>query len=362
MTATGTTGPGAAVGDARYPVRLTTSDGQVLAIEVPDGSSVVEAAAAAGHVLPSQCGQGTCGSCHATARGAYRLGDHSPAALPPEEEAAGGVLLCRTYPLGVVDVSVSYSRSRILDGGIGRREGVVVEVTSVARDTVALRIQLDPDDVTGAGVEFEAGQFMELQLPGDERRRAYSMTNTANWDGEVEFLIRLHEGGYFSGFLADVLAGRRPLGERIVLHGPTGAFGLRESGLRPRWFVAGGTGLAPLLSLLRRMADFGEPHPARLFLGVNSEDDLPKLPVLDELAAGLPGLVVEPCVWAPADDWTGTRGTPADAVAAALAARTGPLPDVYVSGPPLLVDAVRRVADEAGLPPEHVLTERVLPT
>ncbi|MBL8931111.1 MAG: 2Fe-2S iron-sulfur cluster binding domain-containing protein [Kineosporiaceae bacterium] len=350
------------VGDARYPVRLTTSDGVTLAIEVPDGSTVIEAALEAGHVLPSQCCRGTCGSCHATARGAYRLGDHSPSALPPEKEAAGEVLLCRTYPLGTVDVALAYPRSRILDGGVGRREGIVVEVSRVARDTVALRLQLDPDETTGAGVEFEPGQFMELQLPGDERRRAYSMTNTGNWDGEVEFLIRLHEGGYFSGFLSELLDGRRPLGERVILHGPTGAFGLRESGLRPRWFVAGGTGLAPLLSLLRRMAEWGDPHPARLFLGVTTEEDLPKLPLLEDLAAQLPTLVVEPCVWEPISDWTGTRGTPADALAAALAGRSGSAPDVYVSGPPLLVDAVTAVCLAAGLPPEHVVTERVLPT
>lgn len=347
--------------DARYPVRVRTADGVTLAIEVPDGSTVVEAAADAGFVLPSQCGQGTCGSCHATARGAYRLGDHSPAALPPDQEAAGGVLLCRTYPLGAVDVTVSYPRSRIVDGGIGRREGTLVAVTEVARDTVRLKVQLDPDDVTGAGVEFDPGQFMELQIPGDDRRRAYSMANTPNWDGEVEFLIRLHEGGYFSGFLTEILDGRRPAGQRLVAHGPSGAFALRESGLRPRLFVAGGTGLAPLLSLLRRMAEWGEPHPARLFLGVNAEADLPKLELLEDLAAELPGFRVDPCVWHPDGAWAGRRGTPADALAEVLPT-CSPAPDVYVSGPPLLVDAVQRVAAAAGLPPEHVVTERVLPT
>jgi NAD(P)H-flavin reductase/ferredoxin len=349
-------------GDARYPVALTTADGVTLRIEVPDGTSVVDAAAEAGYVLPSQCGQGTCGSCHATARGAYRLGEHSPAALPPDQEAAGGVLLCRTYPLGSVDVRVSYARSRILDGGIGRREGAVTEVSLVARDTVLLRVQLDPDATTGAGVEFDPGQFMQLQVPGDERRRAYSMANTPNWDGELEFLIRLHPDGYFSGFLAQLLDGRLAVGHRLVLHGPTGAFGLRESGLRPRWFVAGGTGLAPLLSLLRRMAEWAEPHPARLFVGVNDEEDLPKLEALDQLQADLLAFDVEPCVWRPGPGWTGTAGTPADALAVALAAHTGASPDVYVSGPPLLVDAVQKVAAQAGLAPDQVITERVLPT
>lgn len=350
--------------DARYPVTLTTADGIRLDLEVPDGSDVVAAAREAGLVLPSQCGQGTCGSCHATARGAYRLGAHSTAALPPDQASAGGVLLCRTYPLGAVDVRVSYPRSRIIDGGVGRREGTVTAVTQVARDTVWLRVLLDPDEVAGAGAEFDPGQFMELQLPGDDRRRAYSMVNTPNWDGELEFLIRLHEGGYFSAFLTNLLEGRREPGERLVLHGPTGAFALRESGLRPRWFVAGGTGLAPLLSLLRRMAEWGEPHPARLFNGVNTEDELPELPALAAIADGLPGFTPEPCVWQPGVGWSGRRGTPADVLAEELSAHqtAGAAPDVYVSGPPMLVDAVQRVAAAAGLPATHVITERVLPT
>lgn len=363
MTATAAPDAGRAAGDVRYPVTLTTADGVRLDIAVPDGGDVVTAARDAGLVLPSQCGQGTCGSCHATARGAYRLGPHSPAALPPEQEAAGGVLLCRTYPLGGVQVQVSYPRSRIVDGGIGRREGTIVAVTSIAHDTVWLRVQAAPDAVAGTGVEFDPGQFVELQLPGDDRRRAYSMANTPNWDGELEFLIRLHEGGYFSGYLADLLAGRRPLGERIVLHGPTGAFALRESGLRPRWFVAGGTGLAPLLSLLRRMAEWGEPHPARLLYGVTAENDLPDLSVLAEITDALPGFELVPCVWQPGPNWTGRCGTPADVLAEDLTGlRAAAAPDVYVCGPPLLVDAVQRVVRAAGLADGHVITERVLPT
>jgi ferredoxin-NADP reductase/ferredoxin len=348
---------GVPIGDARYPVELTTSDGVRLRIDVPDGATVVEAAAQTGLILPSQCGQGTCGTCHATARGAYRLGAHSPSALPADQAAAGGVLLCRTYPVGAVDVTLSYARSRIIDGGIAERGASILSVTRVAHDTVVLTLQLDPDEVTGTGVEFEPGQFMELQLPGDDRRRAYSLTNTANWDGEVEFLIRLHEGGYFSTFLVQ----RAAPGERLIVHGPMGAFGLRESGLRPRWFVAGGTGLAPMLSMVRRMAEWGEPHPARLILGVNEETDVPRLDQLAEVRAALPDFIQQICVWHAGDTWTGTCGTPVDALAEALKDERQ-VPDVYVCGPPKLVDAVLQVARDAGLPAEHVITERILPT
>lgn len=343
-------------GDARYPVDLVTSDGVSLRIEVPDGQQVIEAAAAAGFVLPSQCGQGTCGTCHGTARGAYRLGAHSPAALPPEQAEAGGVLLCRTYPLGPVGVQVSYPRSRIIEGGIARRDAEILELAPVARDGMWLRLQLGPDESGGTGAEFDPGQFMELQVPGDERRRAYSIANTANWDGVLEFFIRLHPGGYFSEFLK-----RAAPGDPLIAHGPLGAFGLRDSGLRPRWFVAGGTGLAPVLSMLRRMAEWGEPQPTRLFLGISEVADHPDLQALRDLESELPQFELVECVWHPDPGWTGTSGTPADAVAKALAAG-GPTPDLYVCGPPALVDAVQRAGRAAGLPADHVMTERLLPT
>ncbi|MCL2091610.1 MAG: 2Fe-2S iron-sulfur cluster binding domain-containing protein [Micrococcales bacterium] len=352
-----------AVSDVVHPVRLTTSDRVTLTIDVPDGTSVVDAAAATGYVLPGQCHAGTCGSCHAAATGAYRLGPHSAAALPDAAAAAGQVLLCRTYPTGPVEVTAPYARSRILDGRPGRREGVVTDVVRVAAQMVWVQIALESDDETGAGYQFDPGQFVEVQVPGDERRRAYSLVNTGNWNGTAELLVKLHPGGYFSGYLTDLLD-RWPVaaddGARLVLHGPTGAFGLRESGRRPRWFVAGGTGLAPVLSLLRRMAEWGEPHPVRLFLGVPTPADLPRLPVLAELATTLPTLRLAVCVEHPDDGWTGAVGNPLAALEAAVAEHTGTAPDVYVCGPPGLVDAVAAVAAPAGLPP--VVAERVLPT
>ncbi len=347
------------VSDVVHPVRLTTSDQVTLTIDVPDGTSVVDAAAAAGYVLPAQCRAGTCGSCHAAATGAYRLGAHSAAALPDEAVVAGQTLLCRTYPTGPLEVATPYARSRILDGSPGRREGVVTDVVRVAAQMVWVKIALDPDDDAGAGYQFDPGQFVEVEVPGDERRRAYSLVNTGNWEGIAELLIKLHPGGYFSTYLTDLLD-RWPTVARLVLHGPTGAFGLRESGRRPRWFVAGGTGLAPVLSLLRRMAEWGEPHPARLFLGVPTPADLPRLPVLADLVATLPALRLTTCVEHPDDGWTGTVGNPLAALRHAVAEHTGTAPDIYVCGPPGLVDAVGTIASEAGLPP--VVAERVLPT
>src|SRR5690606_3489555 len=163
-------------------------------------------------------------------------------------------------------------------------------------------------------------------------------------------------GGLFSTYLQE----RARPGERLTAHGPQGAFGLHETGLRPRWFVAGGTGLAPLLAMVRHMAEWQEPHPARLFLGVNEEADVFGRAELDAVAAELPGFRYEVCVWRPGPSWDGPVGTPADLVAAALA-EAPEVPDMYVCGPPQLVDAVTR-ATAGTVPPDRVFHERFLAT
>ncbi|MBD0671455.1 oxidoreductase, partial [Streptomyces sp. CBMA156] len=332
-------GPAAAAGS--YPVALTTSDGGRLEFDCAPGRSVLEAAAEAGAALPASCRRGTCGSCHASAaEGPYDLGPHSEQALPPEERERGGVLLCRTFPRGPLTATLPYEQSRILYGGVPVREATVSVVDRVTPDTVRLALLLDDPDC-----QFDPGQFMELQAPGSELRRAYSLANTGNWEGRLEFFVRLREGGHFSSYLA----GRARPGDRLAVHGPQGAFGLRETGLRPRWFVAGGTGLAPLLAMVRRMAEWQDPQPARLFLGVNTPRDVFGLDELAAVAAELPGFRHEVCVREPAPGWSGPTGTPADLLAAALPDLGGGTPDLYVCGPPPLVDAVLRAAARGGV-------------
>src|SRR5512139_1859026 len=356
-TAVESTGPGAPGGEPVTPVTLVTSDGRRLEVGCEPGQSVLDAAATAGMTLPASCRQGTCGSCAATVTtGTYEHGIYSPAALPQEQRERGEVLLCRTSPCDPLSVELPYDGSRILYGGIPVREGVVTVVEPVARETVRLELRLEAEEGSGLDCQFEAGQFVELQVPGQDATRAYSLANTGNWEGRMEFFIRLRPDGLFSSYLRD----RAAVGDRITVHGPQGAFGLRENGLRPRWFVAGGTGLAPVLSMLRHMAEWQEPQPARLFFGVNEDEDIFGEAEFTALAAELPGFSYEICVWRPADE--GRRAaTPADLVAEHLAG-AAVKPDLYMCGPPPMVDAVTAAATAAGIAAEHIYRERFLPT
>jgi ferredoxin-NADP reductase/ferredoxin len=335
-----------------FHIQLTTRDHQQLSFDCARDQNLLAAAAAADITLPSQCLKGQCGACNATVTaGDYRLQEHNPDALPAAQPSA--ILMCRTTPCSDLRVALPYDHTKVLLRSVPLRVASIAALEMIAQDTVRLELRLCADDDGGCAAEFEPGQFMELEIPGTDERRPYSLANTSNWDGRLEFLIRLQPGGRFSTFLRE----RAQPGDRLTVRGPMGGFGIREGSMLPRWFVAGGTGLAPMLSMLRRMDEYQELQDARLIFGVNVESELFMLDEIDRLKAQLPQLQVDLCVWKPEGDWRGLRGTPADALSAALAKR-GPAPDIYVCGPPPLIRAAENVVFKAGLPLEQFASER----
>ncbi len=360
---------------------LTTADGVVLTIPCPPGMTVLKAAVVAGHRLPCLCWQGACGVCWAThTSGEYDHAAYSPQAMGP---MAGehGVLLCRTTPRGDCSFDLPYEANRIVDSHPPVRRAVITALEGVAHGVVRIAMRFEADDVHGSAAEFDPGQFMQIEIPrapggGDPGpyppSRAYSIANCGNWDGELEFYVHPQEGGKFSAYVRE----RAQVGDVLTLHGPQGGFGLRERGLRPRWFVAGGTGLAPLLSMMRRMAEWGDPQPVRLYVGFNTTRHVFATEAIAELAAAMPDFAATLCIWKPdataaegapeaptldelagATGLTVVAGTPAQALAAALDG-VPEIPDVYVCGPPGMVQAVEVALAEAGVDPEYVEVER----
>jgi ferredoxin-NADP reductase/ferredoxin len=338
-----------------YNIQLTTRDGQKLSFDCAPDQNLTDAADAAHIILPAQCRKGSCGSCHASVvTGDFLLGEHNPAALP--DDSTNGILMCCTTPQSDLAILLPYDHSRVLFHSIPRRSAEIVAVTAIAENTVRLQLRLDADEQLGSAAEFEPGQFMEVEIPDSNDKRAYSLSNTGNWDGCLEFLIRLQPNGKFSAFLNE----RACPGMKLMVRGPQGAFGIEEGSQRPRWFVAGGTGVAPMFSMLRRMVEYQEPQEARLFFGVNRESELFALDELERLKAALPQMKVEVCVWKPQGEWKGFTGTPTDALRQALA-DTPTQPDIYLCGPPQLIDAAEKIAAAFGIPAEQIISERYLP-
>ncbi|WP_133719024.1 FAD-binding oxidoreductase [Methylocaldum gracile] len=341
-----------------HVITLTTRDGQQVRFTCETEQNLLAAAEEEGIVLPSLCRDGGCGACLCTrVDGDYHLDSYNPQALSPDAAARGDLLLCRAHPQSDLSLEAPYDFDRIRFEALASRPAEIVELAPIAENTVRLLLRLQPDSSGGQAAEFEPGQYMSLEISNSGISRAYSIANTPNWSGELEFLIRLQPGGTFSTYLER----EAKTGQRIDVRGPSGHFVLQAQSLSPRYFVGGGTGLAPLLSMLRHMAELQEPQPARLYFGVNSEAELFCLDTLRELTQALPQLKIELSVWHPEPSWAGFRGTPVDALRRDLE-QGGPAPDLYLCGPPALIDAAAETARAFGISDEHIFSERFLPS
>jgi methane monooxygenase component C len=264
-------------------------------------------------------------------------------------------LLCRCYPTTDIEVEVPYTYDRISFSPEGLSfEAEVVELAQISCNVMRLLLRRTGDEKQ---VKFDSGQFFDLEIPGTTTTRSYSPANTANKKGELEFLIRIVDGGKFSTYLKD----DAKVGQKIQVKGPSGIFGLKENGFTPRYFVAGGTGLAPILSMVRRMHEWEEPQKCVIYFGVNTEAEIFHLEELDQLAAEMKTLELRNCVWKCSDDWHCEKGSVVDILRRDLQ-ETGAKPDLYLCGPPGMVDATFAVCEEMGITKDHIFLEKFLPS
>ncbi|MDE1907126.1 MAG: 2Fe-2S iron-sulfur cluster binding domain-containing protein [Rhodospirillales bacterium] len=331
---------------------LLTRDEVRLQIAATAGQSALEAAEAAGLYPAAMCRDGQCGQCAAhVVSGTYEMGPHSPAALPPEP---GGVLLCRCLPASDLTVVLPYGDAQLPRHSVPVRQAVIETLHPAGAAAMSLVLRLQPDAALGQTADFLPGQYMELRPPGMAISRAYSLANLPNWDGALEFLIRLVPGGAFSGWLAQVA---KP-GDRLELRGPLGQFTLDEASPRARWLVGGGCGFAPLLSLLRQMAEFQDTTPVRLIYGVNVAEELLPNDMFAPLQDALPQLHITFAVWRGAPGANAVQGSTAEILENLLASTETP-PDIYVCGPPKMVETVLGAARRAGVPEAQLFCEKL---
>jgi 3-phenylpropionate/trans-cinnamate dioxygenase ferredoxin reductase subunit/benzoate/toluate 1,2-dioxygenase reductase subunit len=324
------------------PVTLLFADGVSHRLAVPHGGKLIEAAAQAGLNLLTDCSNGQCGTCTAQlVSGSVELDDYSRAVLPDDDRAGGTVLPCVCRVQTPCAIELPYDSTEALGEEPAPIAAVVTAIEQVAQEIVRLDVQL-PEPVS-----FEPGQYVRIQPAGRGFHRSYSMANAPGTD-LLQFFVRLVPGGEFSDWLA-----RAKPGDEVTLSAPHGAFFLRSED-RPRLFVAGGTGVAPFLSMLRSMAAQPPARRTTVVIGARTPGHLFAMEELQRLGEHLPGLELQIAV--EHDAHPGCHaGYPTD-----LIARLGldPVTRVYLCGPPPMVEAGRKAAEAAGIPRPEVLCER----
>ncbi|MCY1422957.1 Benzoate 1,2-dioxygenase electron transfer component [compost metagenome] len=223
--------------------------------------------------------------------------------------------------------------------------GAITAVEQLSDSTIALKIKGE----SLSKLAFLPGQYVNLQVPGSEQTRAYSFSSLQR-DGEVSFLIRNVPGGLMSSFLT----GLAKAGDSMTLAGPLGSFYLREI-RRPLLLLAGGTGLAPFTAMLEKVAEQGSEHPLHLIYGVTNDFDLVELDRLEALAASIPNFTYSACVANP-DSQYPRKGYVTQHIEP-VHLNDGDV-DVYLCGPPPMVEAVSGYIREQGITPTNFYYEK----
>lgn len=324
-------------------------------VECAEDQSILEAFLRAGVWMPNSCNQGTCGTCKIK----VLAGEVDHAASPhdtltEDERGAGLALACQARPL----------TDTVVEGpGSGRRSthalrdlvATVLDVEDVARDTRRVLLGL------AEPLAFEAGQYVELVVPGSGVRRQYSLANTADEDKVLELHVRRVPGGLATDrWLFDDLV----VGDRVDASGPLGDFHLPpedEDDGGPMVLVGGGTGLAPLVGIARTALNRHPDREVVLYHGVRGAEDLYDLDRFAELTQVHPRFRFVPVLShePPPPGASYRTGFPTDAFVEDVA--TGRGWSGWLCGPPAMVEAGVKVFKRRRMAPRHIHREKFTP-
>jgi propane monooxygenase reductase subunit len=327
--------------------------------EVDEDETVLNGAFRQGLMLMHGCKEGQCAACKSfLLDGEVDLDRYSTFALPDFEEAEGYTLLCRAHALTDLEIELLHYDEEVLRDGVPIVEATAeVEVVEhLTHDIRRLVLRL----ATPGEVAFHPGQYMDIQIPGaaDGEHRSFSMANTPAQSDRLEFMIKLYDGGHFSGLLANGHGIK--VGDQLQCTGPYGVFTLRASSPRRLVFIAGGAGMAPIMSLLRSMAESRSNRDVTFYYGARTEADLFALEELEQLRAELPQLRFVPALSEPDGAWDGETGLITDVVDRHEAELEEV--DAYLCGPPPMVDAAIVLLERRGCAESRIYYDKFTTT
>jgi len=328
-------------------------------IEVDEDQTILRAAAEQGVMLMHGCKEGQCAAC----KSFILEGDdvehdrYSTFALPDYEKEEGFTLLCRAHPYEDLTIELlNYDEEMIRSGlPIQQARVEVAAKDSVTHDMRHLVVRL----IEPASLRFFPGQYVDFAIPGTGQSRSFSMANTTSGeDGLLEFIIKIYPDGLFSNFLDTGVA----VGDQLEITGPFGVFTLRDNPGADLIFLGGGAGMAPILALLRTMAERGIDRKATFYYGARRRKDLCFEKELTALAETLPNFRYVPALSEPedGDGWDGATGLITDVLRRLESTLDGA--DAYVCGPPPMVEAAIELLPVLGVADKRIFYDKFTTT
>ncbi len=306
----------------------------------PD-QTVLDAALAAGLLLPYSCRDGACGACKGkVVSGEIESGSISADVLSEVERAAGYALFCRARPRSDLTLEPR-TVGKAGDIPVKKLPCRVRKLTRAAADVMVIELTLPASEA----FRFRAGQYIDILL-ADGQRRSFSIANAPHVEDRIELHVRLIAEGRFTGHVFSAMKER----DILRFEGPLGTFWLREESKQPALLVAGGTGFAPMKAIVEHAIHEKLSRPMTLYWGARDRSGLYMDALAREWENTLPGFRYIPVLSEAKDedDWNGRRGLVTDAVLADLADLSGY--EVYACGAPPMINAARVAFADRGLP------------
>jgi p-cymene methyl-monooxygenase electron transfer component len=335
---------------------------QGIRVEIPHGQTLLEALLSQGIDFPHDCTVGSCGTCKARLlEGRIQALSEFAYTLSAQELAANYILPCQSKPQTSL---VRIEATQPAAPASGRYSGCILSRSFLTGDIVNLRVELNRP------IRYLAGQYLNIKSADCSRPRSYSFAEPPCADGstQVTLFVRRVAGGTFTEAL---FAGSLDAAS-FECDGPHGSFNLR-SGSGPLMCIAGGSGLAPLLSVLEDAARRGVARPCAFLFGARTSNDLYALDMIDGVATRwaapfkfFPVLSHE----AAGSAWMGARGLVTEHIQDALAwlsaaaptndtsAHLQLTPQGYLCGPPGMIDAGVESLTRHGIPLDSIFYDK----
>lgn len=322
-------------------------------IEIEEGQTILDAALRAGIYLPHACCHGLCATCKVQVTdGEVEHGEASSFALMDFERDEQKCLACCATAQSDLVIEAEIEEDPDAENlPVRDFDGVVTRIETLTRTIKGVWIKLDTP------IRFQAGQYVNLVLPGDIGSRAFSVASPPSANGEVELNVRIVPGGQGTAYVHE----KMQAGERVRISGPYGRFFVKKSADVPVVFMAGGSGLSSPRSMILDLLEAGFDKPITLVYGQRSREELYYHDAFVALAEKHPNFRYVPALsHEPAGSgWTGFRGFVHEAAKAAFD-NDFRGHKAYLCGPPLMIDACITTLMQGRLFERDIYTEKFI--